>query len=204
MFLRQLNRFPALKLNARIPSMTRAFTATSIKQNDKEEEYKRPTLEEARNMPRHVSEYSADLLVKTALHGDPASARERLLREIMRVKGINYQRANARVNDISHANKSGLAKYKIPFHTGASLGFVACWASLPLVFDFGTAMWFNEAYVTTEVPPPEDLETWLEIGAWTWNWMEPFMGTLMFQFLGKYNFFGMLYIFFTPETRKGI
>jgi hypothetical protein len=30
------------------------------------------------------------------------------------------------------------------------------------------------------------------------------MGTLMFQFLGKYNFFGMLYIFFTPETRKGI
>jgi len=129
------------------------------------------------------SEYSADLVVKAALHGHASSVRERLIREVMSVKHINYQRANAIVNDMSHANSSGLPKFKVPFHAGATLGFVACWASLPLVFDYSTALWFNTAFVTTEVPPAEDLETWLEVGAWTWNWNEPFMGTLMFQFL---------------------
>ena len=129
------------------------------------------------------SEYSADLVVKAALHEHASSVRERLIREVMSVKHINYQRANAIVNDMSHANSSGLPKFKVPFHAGATLGFVACWASLPLVFDYSTALWFNTAFVTTEVPPAEDLETWLEVGAWTWNWNEPFMGTLMFQFL---------------------
>lgn len=126
------------------------------------------------------SEYSADLVVKAALHGHASSVRERLIREVMSVKHINYQRANAIVNDMSHANSSGLPKFKVPFHAGATLGFVACWASLPLVFDYSTALWFNTAFVTTEVPPAEDLETWLEVGSWTWSWNEPFMGKDLF------------------------
>ena len=28
-------------------------------------------------------------------------------------------------------------------------------------------------YVTTDVPDDKDLETALEVGSWTWNWMEP-------------------------------
>lgn len=164
-----------------LPSFLRPFTSTTTTLADTP--YKHVTLEEARAMPRHVSEYSADLVVKAALHGHASSVRERLIREVMSVKHINYQRANAIVNDMSHANSSGLPKFKVPFHAGATLGFVACWASLPLVFDYSTALWFNTAFVTTEVPPAEDLETWLEVGAWTWNWNEPFMGTLMFQFL---------------------
>ena len=38
-------------------------------------------------------------------------------------------------------------------------------------------------YVTADVPEPKDLETWLEVGAWTWNWMEPVLGTLSFVLL---------------------
>ena len=37
--------------------------------------------------------------------------------------------------------------------------------------------------VTTEVADPEDLETWLEVGSWTWNWMEPPLGQISFFLL---------------------
>jgi hypothetical protein len=37
--------------------------------------------------------------------------------------------------------------------------------------------------VTTEVPEAEDLETTLEIGSWTWGWMEPPLGQLSFFLL---------------------
>jgi hypothetical protein len=39
-------------------------------------------------------------------------------------------------------------------------------ASIPLCFDLSTAIWFNDAYVTTDVPDDEDLETFLEVGGW--------------------------------------
>ena len=42
---------------------------------------------------------------------------------------------------------------------------------------------FNAAFVTTDIPEPKDLETMLEIGSWTWNWMEPPLGTLSFILL---------------------
>ena len=30
--------------------------------------------------------------------------------------------------------------------------------------------------MTTDIPEPRDLETWLEVGSWTWGWMEPPLG----------------------------
>ena len=56
-------------------------------------------------------------------------------------------------------------------------------ASIPLCFDVTTAMWFNEHFVTTDIPPPVDLETVLETGMWTWGWMEPPLGQLSFLLL---------------------
>ncbi len=37
------------------------------------------------------------------------------------------------------------------------------------VFDLNTALWFNEYFVTADVAEPADLETWLEVGSWTWG-----------------------------------
>lgn len=37
---------------------------------------------------------------------------------------------------------------------------------------------FNEHYVTTDVADDKDLETWLEVGSWTWGWNEPVLGTV--------------------------
>merc|ERR1712007_154645 len=54
---------------------------------------------------------------------------------------------------------------------------------IPMVFHRHTAEWFNEKYVSTQVPEPEDFETMLEVGSWTWNWMEPVLGTASFTLL---------------------
>ena len=37
-------------------------------------------------------------------------------------------------------------------------------ASIPMIFELQTALWFNEHYVTTDVPEDRDLETPLESG----------------------------------------
>ena len=140
----------------------------------------RPTLSEVQLLPRHVSEYSPELLISCALHGDPDAIRERLTREVMRVDGVEWREANAIVDEIHHSNDSGLGMLKFPYKVGIVIGFVSAWGCLPLVFDLSTAEAFNTAYVTTEHPQPEDVETWLEVGAWTWNWMEPLLGTIRY------------------------
>ena len=71
----------------------------------------------------------------------------------------------------------------IPYYTGISVGLVGAFSSIPLCFEINTVHWFNEHYVTTEIPPPEDLETWLEVGSWAWNWMEPPLGQVSFFLL---------------------
>jgi hypothetical protein len=51
----------------------------------------------------------------------------------------------------------------IPYKVGIVGGMAAAVATVPLCFDLNTALWFNECYVTTDVPEGKDLETWLEV-----------------------------------------
>ena len=37
--------------------------------------------------------------------------------------------------------------------------------------------------VCADVPEAKDLETWLEVGGFAWNWMEPPLGTISFVLL---------------------
>ena len=53
----------------------------------------------------------------------------------------------------------------------------------PLCYFVVQALWFNKQYVTMDIPPDSDLDTWLEVGSWTWSWMEPVMGTASFVLL---------------------
>ena len=71
----------------------------------------------------------------------------------------------------------------LPYKVGIAASFGGSIVSTPLVFHKGTAEWFNEAFVTTDVPEPADMETFLEIGSWTWNWMEPVLGQISFVLL---------------------
>jgi hypothetical protein len=69
--------------------------------------------------------------------------------------------------------------YKLAIATAVGAGFI----SVPMIFHLDTVMWFNEFYVTSDVPEPKDLETPLEVGSWAWNWMEPPLGQISFFLL---------------------
>ena len=71
----------------------------------------------------------------------------------------------------------------LPYKIGILTGAVSAAVSLPLVFHLDTCFWFNELYVTTDVPVSSDLDTMLEVGSWAWNWMEPPLGTVSFVLL---------------------
>ena len=51
------------------------------------------------------------------------------------------------------------------------------------MFHFGSASKFNDLFVTAEPPEHGDADTWLEVGSWSWNWMEPPLGTISFFLL---------------------
>ena len=138
-------------------------------------------------------------MISAALHGDDDAIRERLVREVMRVDNIEWVEATQQVDTIRDTNQSGLLGVKFPYYVGITIGFVSAWGCLPLVFDLPTAEWFNTAYVTTEHPQPEDVETWLEVGAWTWNWMEPLLGTISFQLLALQCTCQMIYHYLVYE-----
>ena len=84
---------------------------------------------------------------------------------------------------ISSKNKEGMFVQTLPYYAGISTGLIGAFGSIPLCFERNTVAWFNDKFVTTEVPPPEDLETWLEVGSWAWNWMEPPLGQVSFFLL---------------------
>ena len=56
-------------------------------------------------------------------------------------------------------------------------------ASLPLVFHYPSAALFNDNFVTAAPPEVGEADTWLEVGSWSWNWMEPPLGTISFFLL---------------------
>lgn len=169
--------------------------------DDEDNGPRRPTQQEVVSLPRHVSEYPNELLIGAALQGDSQAIRERLVREVMFVDNVHWNVASHKVDEMSDANQSGLGIIKLPYLVGIFAGFTSAWGVLPFVFDLSIAEWFNEKYVTTEHPPPEDVETWLEVGTWTWNWMEPVLGTLSFTLLALQFFRGqMVNIGWKPYT----
>mmetsp|Transcript_11163 Transcript_11163/g.26210 ORF Transcript_11163/g.26210 Transcript_11163/m.26210 type:complete len:238 (+) Transcript_11163:54-767(+) len=146
-------------------------------------DFHKPSIQMAKDMPREYHEMSNKILVPLALRGDGGARRERMIREVMAVDGAEYQVAESQVRDMSAANRAANQLYRLPYNVGIAAALTGGFLSFPLVFDLGTALWFNEQFVTTEVASPEDLETILEVGSWTWGWMEPPMGQLSFFLL---------------------
>jgi len=99
------------------------------------------------------------------------------------VDQIPYEEACKIFDEIEAFNRMGMMKHSVPYKVGIVCALTAGFCSFPLVFDLNTVEWFNEYYVTTDVPEPRDLETPLEVGSWAWNWMEPPLGQLSFFLL---------------------
>lgn len=142
-----------------------------------------PSVTEAKAMPLSYQTMENTSLVTLAHLADHDAAREMLKRHIMDVDGCSYDKATEKFKEIAKKNLDGAWLLSVPYRLGISVALIAGFGSIPMVFDLGTAQWFNEYFVTTDVPDPEDIETWLEVGSWTWNWMEPPLGQISFMLL---------------------
>lgn len=117
---------------------------------------KGPTLDDLRQMPRHISELSNDLLfLMTKLPGGslPAS-RERLRRDIMFVDGVSYEDAGYRIVQIARYGRVSASLLKAPYYFGMAAAYVGGYLSIPLVFSLSIAHSFNESHVKAD-PPDE-------------------------------------------------
>jgi hypothetical protein len=143
----------------------------------------KPTMQIAQAMAIDYPEMNNHSLITIAAMENHEARCEVLKRHIMTIDKVPYDKACTTFTIIAAENRKGMALAALPYQIGFSVATIGAFVSVPMVFDLGTAKWFNENYVTTDVPEPADLETIMEVGAWTWNWMEPPLGTLSFFLL---------------------
>jgi hypothetical protein len=142
-----------------------------------------PKMELALSMPLSVRESSNEVVFSLAAQGHNDACCEMMRRHIMVTDNVSYEMAQDTLKEIRLVNVGG-QKTAAYIH----LGFV-CTAvsagimSFFLVFDMNTVLYFNEHFVTMEVPQASELDTTLEVGAWSWNWMEPPLGQISFFLL---------------------
>ncbi len=101
----------------------------------------------------------------------------------MGVDSIEYKEAEKVVAKISATNKRGMVTANLPYKVGFGVSLAASVVSFPMIFDLDTVTLFNHHFVTSDVPEDKDLETFLEVGSWSWGWMEPIIGQVSFVLL---------------------
>lgn len=134
-------------------------------------------------MPTSVREMDNSTLITLAAMQDHEACSEMLIRHIMTRERSSYESAHTRFQDMKQYHNSGMNFFLLPYQIGVVTAVTAAFSSIPLCFHLPTVHWFNELYVTTDIPEPQDLETWLEVGSWSWNWMEPPLGQVSFFLL---------------------
>jgi len=164
---------------ASFSNLTRSFSS-SPKSNEEDDALKRPTLESLKGTTFSYSQFAHETLIVLSLQGDGAASEELLVRNVMVTDRLEYEEAVKVFSEIEKENKGYKQNYKYPYLASIGGAGVVGALSFPFVFYLPTAKWFNERYVTMDYPQASDLDTWLEVGAWTWNWNEPFMGTISF------------------------
>lgn len=133
---------------------------------------------------KKIYELSNEQILILACLNDPDAACERFRREIMRVDNLHkWEDADARLREIDRINDMYVWILTMPHKIGIASAVVASFWVWPHVFHRQTAESFNERYVTADAIPDEDLETTWEVGQWTWKWMEPPIGTVLFVLL---------------------
>jgi hypothetical protein len=170
---------PLLGHSIRIANFERGFFST----HPALEQFRVPTKEDARLLPREHREMSNDVLLIRSSQGDHDAAREVLVREIMFVDNLSWHDAQPKLEELEAANKEMITVGTIPYKAGLVVSVVAGFGSIPMCFSLSTTKWFNENFVTADVAEDKDLETWLEVGSWAWAWMEPPLGQLSFLLL---------------------
>jgi hypothetical protein len=143
----------------------------------------KPTLAYAKAMPYDFSSMRHEQILQLSAEGIAGARREALTRNIMSVDDVDYESAKIIMAELEKVNRQWVHAEHLPYSVGLGVAVVSGFASFPLVFHLDTVASFNEKYVTADIPEPKDLETWLEVGSWSWAWMEPVLGQASFALL---------------------
>eukprot|EP00929_Paragymnodinium_shiwhaense_P089392 TRINITY_DN49549_c0_g1_i1.p2 TRINITY_DN49549_c0_g1~~TRINITY_DN49549_c0_g1_i1.p2 ORF type:complete len:249 (+),score=56.62 TRINITY_DN49549_c0_g1_i1:69-815(+) len=161
----------------------RSLSSSSGDSSSSAELPKVPSIEQARSMPTDMSHLSNEAVYVLAEQAHPHATHERLTRHIMAVDGKEYAEAKSVTNKMEEETKHFNNFITLPYRVGIATALVAGWGCLPIIFHRGTATKFNHLFVTTDLPDKADFETTLEVGSWTWGFMEPPLGGLSFTLL---------------------
>jgi len=143
----------------------------------------KPTIEYAKALPQSFSVMRHEQIIQLCVEGSYEARREALIRNVMSIDDIEYEEAVKKVKEIAEENRSSMAIEYFPYQAGMTIALGSGLFSFPLIFSKDVAIWFNNAFVTTDVPDIKDLETIWEVGSWTWGWMEPALGQASFVLL---------------------
>lgn len=131
-------------------------------------------------IPCSVRDLDGTSLSTLGLQDHPVQALEEMLkRHIMRVDGVQYATACRTFEKIEQTNHAGEHWMALPFQMAICTCGAGVLLAFPLVFHLPTVEYVNEHFVTADHPLAKDLETPLEVGAWSWNWM---VRSTMFSF----------------------
>ena len=78
-----------------------------------------------------------------------------MIREVMHVDGVEWDEGRSKVGAMAREMRDGNGVSDFPYKLGIGVSLLSGALSIPMVFDLNTALWFNEAYVTTDVPGAE-------------------------------------------------
>lgn len=188
---RWTKRSPLFRENyANIKSYTRTFSSThsdypgsSSDNCENKFEGGKPTLEYAKCLRVSYSSMTNGDLLHLSSEGDPKARREALVRNIMACEEIPYDDAWVILEKIINKNKKYIKLHDIPYKAGLAVSLSAGLASIPLVFHYESVLWCHDLFVSADIPEPQDRESVLEVGSWSWAWMEPILGQISFVLL---------------------
>jgi len=161
----------------------RSMVSLAQRRYNKKTRWTTPTQSLVDAMPSSVREMDNASLITLSAMDDHEASCEMLIRHIMTKDRVTYAKAREKFHEIQAYHKQGLSLFLLPYQLGIVAALTAGFASIPLCFHLDSVQYFNHHFVTTQVPEPEDLETFLEVGSWAWNWMEPPLGQISFFLL---------------------
>lgn len=146
----------------------------------------RPTVEDAERQPTHVCEMSHQSLAELAMLGNHSAHRERLLREVMAVDGVSWEKAHEMLGKFDEYNEKYYWLESLPYRVGIPFNVLCVIGFTLMVFSKPVAVWYAENIAAEELPEgvTEVSEmTTNQVGAWTWGWNEPMIGVATFVLL---------------------
>jgi len=142
-----------------------------------------PTAKEAAALPYDIDHLPHEVLLIAAINGNHDARQEVLTRNIMAVDGVDWHTAAKTAMEIKLCAQSGNWLGRLPYQVGFVVATTVGLGSIPLCFHLDTVLAFNDAFVTCDPPEEGDVDTWLEVGSYSWNWMEPPLGQASFGIL---------------------